>query len=280
MTADVKRVSNILDRRLEGHWKQAEVGLYVLAAIAAWIVRFVQDDAFITYRYARNLARGNGLVFNPGERVEGYTNFLWTVMHVIPEKLGWSSPIFSQVIGIALMVATVAVTLRLARRLFSSQSFGFLVALTLLANMTFLTYATGGLETMQQTLLVVSVAALLLPVTATATVGVAASGVAARRVGAGLCAGLAVLTRMDSVVLITVWILAYLSALWRLDAGARAAGSRDAGREAAPTKAVVVAAVRGHVVVALGGSHVRRLIVKRAAAQHPADRPPPSGRKV
>ena len=53
----------------------------------AWIVRFVQDDAFITYRYARNLARGEGLVFNPGERVEGYTNFLWTVMHWLPERL-------------------------------------------------------------------------------------------------------------------------------------------------------------------------------------------------
>jgi arabinofuranosyltransferase len=244
VTGGVKRVSNVLDRRFEGHWKQAEIGLYVLAAVAAWIVRFVQDDAFITYRYARNLARGNGLVFNPGERVEGYTNFLWTLMHVIPEKLGWSSPIFSQVIGIALMVATVAVTLRLARRLFSSQSFGFLVALTLLANMTFLTYATGGLETMQQTLLVVSVAALLLPVTAAATGGVAARGVAARRVGAGLCAGLAVLTRMDSVVLITVWILAYLIALWRRDAGARDAGARDAGSEAAPTKAVAVAALQ------------------------------------
>lgn len=218
MTADVKRVSNILDRRFEGHWKQAEIGLYVLAAIAAWIVRFVQDDAFITYRYARNLARGNGLVFNPGERVEGYTNFLWTLMHVVPEKLGWSSPIFSQVIGIALMVATVAVTLRLARRLFSSQSFGFLVALTLLANMTFLTYATGGLETMQQTLLVVSVAALLLPVAASVTDQLGMRRVVMRRVGAGLCAGLAVLTRMDSVVLVTVWVLVYLIAQWRLDA--------------------------------------------------------------
>ena len=218
MTADVKRVSNILDRRFEGHWKQAEIGLYVLAAIAAWIVRFVQDDAFITYRYARNLARGNGLVFNPGERVEGYTNFLWTLMHVVPEKLGWSSPIFSQVIGIALMVATVAVTLRLARRLFSSQSFGFLVALTLLANMTFLTYATGGLETMQQTLLVVSVAALLLPVAASVTDQLGMRRIVMRRVGAGLCAGLAVLTRMDSVVLVTVWVLVYLIAQWRLDA--------------------------------------------------------------
>ncbi|MEX0768076.1 MAG: glycosyltransferase family 39 protein [Microthrixaceae bacterium] len=212
MTVGVKRLSKVLDSRFDGHWKQAEAGLYILAVIAAWIVRFVQDDAFITYRYARNLARGNGLVFNPGERVEGYTNFLWTLMHYIPEKLGWSSPIFSQILGIALMVATVAVTLRLARRVFNSQAFGFLVALTLLANMTFLTYATGGLETMQQTLLVVSVAALLLPVTAEKP-----DRLALRRIGAGLCAGLAVLTRMDSVVLVTVWILAYLVAQWRGD---------------------------------------------------------------
>ena len=39
-----------------------------------------QDDAYISFRYALNLADGHGLVFNPGERVEGYTNFLWTVL--------------------------------------------------------------------------------------------------------------------------------------------------------------------------------------------------------
>ena len=38
------------------------------------------DDAFISYRYARNLATGRGLVFNPGERVEGYTNFLYVLL--------------------------------------------------------------------------------------------------------------------------------------------------------------------------------------------------------
>ncbi len=207
-----RRLTTWLDRRLDGRWRQAEAALYVLVAGAAWVVRFVQDDAFITYRYARNLARGNGLVFNEGERVEGYTNFLWTVMHWLPEKLGWSSPVFSQVVGIALMVATVAVTLRFARRIFGSESFAFLVALTLLANMTFLAYATGGLETMQQTLLCVSVAALLLPVTA----ALGAAGTA-RRVGAGVCAGLAVLTRMDSAVLVGVWIIVYLVAEWRAE---------------------------------------------------------------
>jgi len=38
------------------------------------------DDAYISYRYARNLVAGNGLVFNPGERVEGYSNFLYVLL--------------------------------------------------------------------------------------------------------------------------------------------------------------------------------------------------------
>lgn len=38
------------------------------------------DDAYISYRYANNLFNGYGLVFNPGERVEGYSNFLYTLL--------------------------------------------------------------------------------------------------------------------------------------------------------------------------------------------------------
>ena len=43
---------------------------------AAW---YLTDDAFISFRYARNLLEGHGLVFNPGEYVEGYSNFLWVL---------------------------------------------------------------------------------------------------------------------------------------------------------------------------------------------------------
>ncbi len=47
------------------------------------------DDAMISMRYAKNLAEGYGLVWNPGgERVEGYTNPLWvlymSVLHLLP----------------------------------------------------------------------------------------------------------------------------------------------------------------------------------------------------
>jgi hypothetical protein len=38
------------------------------------------DDAYISFQYAKNWASGNGVVFNPGERVEGYTNFLWVAL--------------------------------------------------------------------------------------------------------------------------------------------------------------------------------------------------------
>src|SRR6186713_365207 len=38
----------------------------------------LSDDQMISMRYADNLASGNGLVWNPGERVEGFTNPLWT----------------------------------------------------------------------------------------------------------------------------------------------------------------------------------------------------------
>lgn len=38
------------------------------------------DDAYISYHYAENLAAGKGLVFNPGERVEGYSNLLYVLL--------------------------------------------------------------------------------------------------------------------------------------------------------------------------------------------------------
>ncbi len=38
------------------------------------------DDTFICFRYAANWLAGEGLVFNPGERVEGYSDFLWVVI--------------------------------------------------------------------------------------------------------------------------------------------------------------------------------------------------------
>ncbi len=50
----------------------------LLLAVLGYYAGYVKDDAYISFRYAANWAAGRGLVFNPGEAVEGYTNFLWT----------------------------------------------------------------------------------------------------------------------------------------------------------------------------------------------------------
>ena len=39
----------------------------------------LNDDAMISMRFADNLAAGHGLVWNPGEYVQGYTNLGWTL---------------------------------------------------------------------------------------------------------------------------------------------------------------------------------------------------------
>src|SRR5262249_32293739 len=42
--------------------------------------RFYHDDPYIGLRYARHLVSGYGPVWNIGERVEGYTNGLFTLL--------------------------------------------------------------------------------------------------------------------------------------------------------------------------------------------------------
>jgi hypothetical protein len=61
----------------------------VLLAWWQWEYRgYVKDDAYISLRYARNLVEGHGLVFNHGDRLEGYTNFLWILLSTPAFVLG------------------------------------------------------------------------------------------------------------------------------------------------------------------------------------------------
>ena len=63
-------------------------------------LRFVCDDAFISFRYAKNFVEGNGLVYNIGEKVEGYSNFLWTLLLSLFMKIGLDPVMMSQILGV------------------------------------------------------------------------------------------------------------------------------------------------------------------------------------
>ena len=70
---------------------------------------FITDDAFISFRYARNLLEGHGLVFNVGDRVEGYSNFLWVLeLAFLWGLFGWRPEIASLGLSIAWTGFTLA----------------------------------------------------------------------------------------------------------------------------------------------------------------------------
>ncbi|MEM8534389.1 MAG: hypothetical protein AAGF95_26315, partial [Chloroflexota bacterium] len=84
-----------------------------IQTLGAWML----DDAFISFRYARNAWLGHGFVFNPGERVEGYTNFLWTALFVPIQSLGLEPDIASMAITLLIALGIATLTFVGARQL-------------------------------------------------------------------------------------------------------------------------------------------------------------------
>lgn len=54
-----------------------------------FLVNHRPDDVYIYYRYAHNFASGFGVVFNPGERVEGVTSLLWMFFLAAFDRFGF-----------------------------------------------------------------------------------------------------------------------------------------------------------------------------------------------
>ena len=69
------------------------------------------DDTHITLRYAQNLAVGDGLRFNPGEKpVEGYTNFLLTVLLAGCAAIGLPLVTMAKIVSIGAALGVVIAT--------------------------------------------------------------------------------------------------------------------------------------------------------------------------
>jgi hypothetical protein len=97
--------------------------------------RNIVDDALISLRYAQQWVAGNGLVFNTGERVEGYTNFLWTILlgaGVVGSDLLGVDPIrMASVSGLFFAALDVVLVYLVGRRLWGSRVLPTIVALGL-----------------------------------------------------------------------------------------------------------------------------------------------------
>ena len=85
------------------------IGHLFLFWLSVQIFSFTIDDAYITFRYSKNLAAGFGATYNPGlPPVEGYTTFLWMLLMTLPHFIGVNTATFSKIIGILLTCGTFA----------------------------------------------------------------------------------------------------------------------------------------------------------------------------
>jgi hypothetical protein len=132
-------------------WFAVLTGVAVLWGVAvAWRRAWFSDDAYISFRYAENLVNGLGLVFNRGERVEGYSNFLWTIWTAVGMKLGAGPEGWSLIWGLACYAASIVLLALIARRLSGGTAGVALVpvaAFLAALHPAWSYFATSGLET-------------------------------------------------------------------------------------------------------------------------------------
>ncbi len=121
-------------------------GLFVFHSIS---LEYTQDDAYISYRYVENFLAGHGLVFNIGERVEGYTNFLWIMILSFLSILGLPMILCSKILGVAAGVGTLFIAYLLGREFASERRWylAFIAPAFLAANGSLAFWVIGGLET-------------------------------------------------------------------------------------------------------------------------------------
>jgi arabinofuranosyltransferase len=92
------------------------------------------DDAWIHFQFARNLARGDGLSFNPGEPTSGSTAPLWTLLLAAAYELGAGFPITGQVLSGISYLGMLAATFALGTRLTASRWAAWVAAMVVALN--------------------------------------------------------------------------------------------------------------------------------------------------
>lgn len=178
------------------HNRHLYVGIYVTVLMIASLYFGLSqhpssfDDAYITYRYARNIAQGRGFVYNSGQPVLGTTTPLYTLLLAGLSLIWQDIPTLSHVMGVVFWMLCVPVTYGIAR--VDDHEYVGLVAASLMAvNALFLD--TLGMETPLYVLTILLSFCF---------------SMSDYPAWAGVCAGLAFLTRWDGILVIGILVLA------------------------------------------------------------------------
>jgi hypothetical protein len=169
---------------------------------------FYHDDAFISLRYVQNFLDGNGLCWNPGDRVEGYSNFLLVIVVAALGRLGMDLVAATKVVGIASYLALIWFAYREPEKRTEGTTnslLSFIPVIVIATSAPLVIWSLGGLETPLFTLLT--------------TVGVllflrSLSDEGDSLVLCGVVFGLATLCRPEGVLFVAIAVGYRLFACW------------------------------------------------------------------
>ncbi len=178
----------------------------VLGSLASCILGFwknrdfYNDDALVSLRYAQNLLSGHGLVWNPGERVEGYTNFLFVLGVSGLGARGMDLEVASRMVNVAAFVGLSAFLVgacwRECRRNSLPRRLALVPGALVFTSFVLLCNVLGGLEA--------PVVAALVAVALYLAARALETGQAGAFVGSGLAFALACMTRPDAGIFAAV----------------------------------------------------------------------------
>jgi len=125
------------------------LGLCLLLGLRFYQPPNTVDDAYITFRYARNLIEGVGFVYNPGERVMGTTTPAYAFLLALLAQLsGFTDfPRLALYTNAFLDVVTFSLVIRLGTRLLASRWLALALGLLVALDGRLLDWSTGGMET-------------------------------------------------------------------------------------------------------------------------------------
>ncbi|MBW8012335.1 MAG: hypothetical protein FVQ83_14065 [Chloroflexi bacterium] len=128
---------------------KALIGAAIVLRVV-WIAytNFTYEDAFITFRYSRQLAEGNGFVYNIGERVYGTTTPLFTILTSIWLLITRSDVVLGgRILNLAATLGAFILLAKTLRNAGSSHVQSFLAIFLLSFTSKLWIIDTGGMET-------------------------------------------------------------------------------------------------------------------------------------
>ncbi len=121
-----------------------KIVLLILALILVGTRIWVGEDAFISFRYIENFVHGNGLVYNLGERVEGFTHPLWIFLLAVFRFIGFELRPTAIFLGLFFSLTSIVLLLFLDSKKNMLLPVGVIF---LISNSVFRDFATSGFET-------------------------------------------------------------------------------------------------------------------------------------